>query len=81
MAESITVNVNDYVIITLKDKGKQILLDYNKSIGLPEEYYRKPQEDGTYKLPMWEFMKLFGPYLYMGVEVPFETDIIIRKSM
>mgnify|MGYP003434252947 FL=1 len=35
-------------------------------------------DDGWCELPMWEFMKEFGPHLYPTFNVPFETNILIE---
>lgn len=81
MAENITVNINDYVIVTLKEDGKQILLRHHEGIGLPKKYHHKPQEDGTYKFAMWEWMRIFGPHMTIGMQVPFDTNIIVRRNV
>lgn len=80
MKKIIEVNINDYVIVNLNDDGKQILTEHFKKYGIPERYLHKEQEDGTYKFPMWEWMNIFGEYMVMGKEVPFDTNVQVRRT-
>jgi len=78
-------NINDFVWVKLtaygitelkrqnnelSDKLKYSMSDY--SFKLPEK-----DEDGYYKFQLWYLMQTFGPFMYNGCRIPFETDIKI----
>jgi hypothetical protein len=84
-----TLNVNDTVLVKLKEKGYQMLADrHNKYLGvLPNwdfrnaDYYKsKADKDGYTAFQLWSFMQDFGPYIRLGYDLPFETDIKINES-
>lgn len=81
------LNINQYVKVKLNDSGIAILKarrdEVNKKIhanggkGLGE-FELKVDEEGYTKFPLWELMNIFGHVMVMGLETPFETDIIIK---
>lgn len=82
-------NINDYVKVKLNDSGVAILKkrhdELNKRIqarggkGL-DEFELKVDADGYTKFPFWELMNLFGHLMIMGMDTPFETDIIVTNG-
>lgn len=83
------VNSNDFVKVKLKESGIAILKEkrdeLNKMIhanggkGLGE-YKLKVDEEGYSKFQLWELMNTFGHLMGLGLETPFETDIIVTKG-
>lgn len=84
-----TFNLNDYVRVKMTDYGRQIHQvehrELNATIrkhggkGLP---YNPPDEDadGWSQWQLWRLMELFGPYIHMGCDNPFQPDIDIPKQ-
>lgn len=77
------INMNDYVEVILNDKGFQILTDlHNSFVGEIPSYklmdindMKVKYPDGVYKKQLWVLFETFGPYISLGSQVPFETDI------
>ena len=79
--ETFDFNVNDYVYVKLTPLGEEIYFKHYEwmkdkfVIELP-----KSEIDGYCKFALWEFMRIFGEYLYNGCPNPFETTIKIEKE-
>ena len=78
-------NVNHYVKVKLTEYGHEILKDRHdelrkgiKNIG---EYKRKVDDEGYTRFQLWELMQKLGPYMKMGIKLPFETEIIIEEDI
>lgn len=76
-------NINETVRVRLTDKGKQILRrDFD---ALHAKYptifdeFNLPSEDsdGFSQWALWHLMETFGAHVYLGADLPFETDIEI----
>ena len=77
------INLNDVVRIKLTARGKQLHKDNWNAYGLSKEHkYEAPKEDaeGWSEWQLWHLMNEFGEYLYNGCEMPFETEIEIKKE-
>ena len=74
-------NVNHKVKVKLTEIGHKIHRADFDQLGMKSITYQPPQEDkrGWSEWQMWELMRLFGPHLYNGCNVPFETEIQIPK--
>lgn len=79
-------NINNTIKIKLTKKGKQILQkEYDElNAKLPADCKRKfelPKEDknGYSSWPLWSVMGRFGPHIYLGCEVPFDTEILFDE--
>jgi hypothetical protein len=72
MSEEIRFNINNYVKVKLTDYGKSIIAN-NKYVLT----HYKEDDDGWSKWQLWELMSVFGDYVSLGREVPFDTEIII----
>jgi hypothetical protein len=81
-------NVNDIVKVKLKQEGYQRLADiHNSFVGrVPTwevrdwRYYKKKADaDGYTSFQLWSFMQDFGPIVALGMETPFEAEIIINE--
>lgn len=80
-----TVNVNDRVKVKLTETGKQIHRAGHeklmKELPIKIRYpYIPPKEDeeGYAVFQMWWLMNLFGPYMSVCEEPPFETTIKVE---
>lgn len=76
-------NINYNVWVKLTPEGKKQYRKYYRdlfrNISSFIEVKKLPAPDnGWYKFQMWELMEVFGPALYMGCRVPFETEIRIE---
>jgi hypothetical protein len=84
-----TFNANDYVFVKLTDRGRKILKEnHEKLFAGPKATlypYREPETcaefSGYCKFQLWELMREFGPYLYNGCEVPFETEMKMTSKV
>lgn len=69
----IEFNVNNYVWVRLNDYGREL-------------YYQKPytspirERDGWSKWQAWDLMQTFGPHIWLGGQVPFETTIRVENK-
>lgn len=83
-------NVNDSILIKLKERGYEMLVeDHNQYISKISNYKpisiedikAKENEDGLYVISMWECMNLFGSQMFNGQNhLPFETTIYFEKD-
>lgn len=85
----VKVNINMNVKVKLSNKGIDILRkrhdDLNEHIELRGgkgfgEFKLDQDEDGYTTFQMWNLMNIFGEYMSMGLEIPFDTDIIVTKT-
>lgn len=80
----IEVNINQIVYAKLTNAGRQIHKShYDKMLGayksyVYESYRPKEDKEGFSKFHLWDLMRIFGPYLYDGCLLPFESDFIIK---
>lgn len=78
-------NINNPVKVKLNNYGLEIhRLFYNSifigNIQYEKDYYPKIDENGYTKFQLGEIMQIFGPHIYHGGKVPFETEIeLIEK--
>lgn len=81
-------NINDTVRVQLTQKGKNILRErydnYAKSLGeiFPPKSFELPKEDdnGFSEWQMWQLFEYFGSNIFLGCELPFNTNIEIPIS-
>jgi hypothetical protein len=80
MTAHIDFNLNDYVQVRLNDLGRKIhredFDDWTSRVTVPIEY-RAPIEDaeGLSKWQLWSLMELYGPFVGLGKQMPFEIAI------
>lgn len=81
MSDEIKINLNDFIKVKLTETGKDIFNhrfdDLNKKLG--KEVYKnislKEDENGYVEFQLWDFMQIYGSYMYMAgptVINPFE---------
>ena len=74
-------NINDTVKVKLTEHGKQIhQQQWDRYLRRGQIEYTPPREDenGYSRWQMWNLMETFGPHMSLGVDCPFETDILIE---
>ena len=85
-AGGLTINVNGKDRVRLTDKGREILREQHENLyralrdpGAPTWEYVPPTEDadGWSEWQLWDLMSRFGPYIHLGFDPPFETNIRI----
>lgn len=80
----ITINVNEYVSVKLNDRGHAILRENYDHLwrGRSPYPYNPPKEDaeGYSRWSVWHLMQEFGPHMYLGMTVPFDTDIVYEHT-
>ena len=81
----VKININDYVKVRLKEQGFCIHRQHYDNIWfgrIPPYPYKPPMvdKDGYSKFPLWELMQLFGEHLSLGMEVPFDTEIVFGEG-
>jgi hypothetical protein len=74
MSETREFNMNDTVLVRLTPEGHE---QYRKSWNelRLEPPPLKSEEDGWTRFQLWDLCNTFGPALYNGSRVPFETTI------
>lgn len=79
------INLNDTVYVKLTEKGRQVYYNYIKEIN---NYYQRdviknyePSYEGEYAyFQLWDFMRIFGQYMYAGCDNVIEPlDMYIKK--
>lgn len=78
--QGVIINLNDIVTFTPNEKGiklyeemNDILLQFDfKDVKKPS-YENDKQPDGSLKLPLYEFMRVYGPHVGIGFDNPFIT--------
>jgi hypothetical protein len=80
-------NMNNRVKVKLTDKGKTIFSELDKKVDKhivdiigQNVYSSRISEKGYVVMQMWEFIEVFGQYMYLGVDLPVEMDIILRSE-
>ena len=71
-------NINGDVRVKLTPLGRQIWRSYWKPHDPEGNMEKKIDPDGWLKIQLWEVMATFGPHMYNGGDVPFETEIILE---
>lgn len=75
-------NINDTVKVKLTERGKQIHREeWDRVFGDKSGFiYTPPLEDenGYSRWQMWSLMKIFGNHMGLGLDCPFETNILIE---
>ena len=70
---NIKAKLNDYGVEILKTRHRQLVEysegAYNQPFTLPST-----DENGYSIFQLWIFMQIFGPYLHIGSEMPFDAD-------
>ncbi len=79
---TIRFNVNDHVKVKLTPKGREIHRRRHDELFLrfPSDFpYTPVKEDseGWSEWQMWCLMEAFGQHCHNGLELPFETEILI----
>lgn len=65
--KTMKININTQAKVKLTDKGRVIA---SKSAFVHIE------NDGTITTELWSLMAVFGPYIHMGADIPFEKNLI-----
>ena len=75
MKEEITFNVNNWVKVKLNDYGRLILREDHcfQTVDI------KTDSEGYSKFQLWELFNLFGRYINLGQNLPFDSEIILLK--
>lgn len=78
------MNINESVTIKLNETGMEILRDEHADLksafpSLHDFVEIEADEDGLYpkKMQLWSVMRTFGPYISLGTNPPFSTEIEI----
>ncbi len=84
-----TINLNEFVKVKLKDHGKAIFYhqfdDLNMFINVQGGKTIEPRmpevdADGYTSIQLWELMKIFGPHIGMGMPTPFENNAVVIEE-
>jgi hypothetical protein len=66
-------NINNYVRVKLTPKGKDVLRARAKPIPKEDKY-------GWSRWQLWTLFEVFGNYVHVGSDAPFETEIEIETE-
>ena len=82
--EFFKTNLNNYIKVKLKPEGVEIYRKYHVTVfGDSLEDYLfdyKVDEDGYFKIQLWRFVNIFGEYMVMGYEMPFDLNVMIQSE-
>lgn len=73
----ITVNLNQHCRVKLTELGRMQWKKHWNEFGVEPQIV---PPDGSLRLSLWEMANVFGPCLGNGMNVPFETEIIIEND-
>jgi hypothetical protein len=74
----ITININDRVRVRLTEAGRVVYRKFFTDLKCQAPII---PPDGVIEDPLWSIMNIFGPYSYMGCQMPFETEIERSRSL
>ena len=89
MNASQQINLNDYVWIRLRTKGRAMLVDrdrrwsqlYGDTYGRLAVAERDEREHGGWsRWQLWSLIECFGQAMYLGCDPPFETTIHLGEA-
>lgn len=67
-------NLNEHIKVKLTARGKEIYRSYYDNDPPTLDY----DDDGYAKFQMWDFMRIFGPHMNMGLGLVCETNVKIE---
>ena len=75
-----TVNINNCVKVKLNEFGLAVMKSQREKLqalapSLPDFTTPAVDSEGYSKFQIWELMQTFGPVLYLGGELPFDSEI------
>lgn len=74
----IEINLNDSVSVNLSERGAEILNKYFKQFIITKNY----KAGDVFKTELWDLMNIFGHYMIMGFDIPFEScNLKIEKRV
>jgi len=78
-------NINSNVYVKLTPKGHELYKKFWEEVFKDSETkHTAPvihtDAEGWTEFQMWDLMSIFGPHLYNGCNVPFETNIRFRRD-
>ena len=79
-----TFDVNHWVQVRLTPRGRELHRQNWEAIfqNIPNASpYSPPQEDGDgwSRWQLWELMKVFGPHINLGAQLPFQPEMRFEK--
>lgn len=84
------VNLNSSIKVKLTPMGKKILQDRHDDLREHVQsvsgsdigpYSPRLDDNGYYTTQLWILMNVFGPYMTMGIEEPFDMSAIMTNGM
>lgn len=72
-------NLNDFVSVKLTRAGVDFYYQHEAAFGLVTDG-PKTDEDGWFRIQLWELMSIFGSQIHMTSEPMFETEIILHRA-
>lgn len=77
----VTCNINDHVKFRLTDHGRQVLENYLREqqmkYGIDSHELYKPDCCGCIRIPLHDFMRVFGPAMDIGFNIVVEKNELI----
>lgn len=80
LREQMLFNINHHVWVQLSKTGRKIHLDEHIKSASPYSYEAPKEIEGWSRWQLWHLMEMFGPHIYNGAELPFETTIKIETK-
>lgn len=81
MRATVTINVNDYVLVRLTQHGMEVHRGNHERLFSGVKHvppYKPPERDqaGWSRFQLWDLMSQFGASTYNGGELCFETEVV-----
>lgn len=70
------ININQRVTVILQQRGVEALAKHYEQHGMEPRLHEVGE---NFTAQMWTVMEIFGPYINMALESPFETEIIVHE--
>lgn len=83
---TVDINLNDFVKFKLTDKGKDIYYHQYDEINalwgrqIAKPHYPKTDANGYTEMQLWDFMRLYGEHMDMGMENVIEPLDLIYET-
>lgn len=75
-ADFVSFNLNNEIKFKWTKEGERQFLEYYKKLCI-KPVYPKSDENGFYRLQLWEFMHIFGEWMFNGAKQAIEDNIIM----
>ena len=77
----IEYNLNKTVYVKLNNVGRDIYKNYIQNLNSNLSTEPKVDENGYTKFQLWDLIHIYGEYIGLGLQTPFDKNCIYFKEM